>query len=168
MTCRLTSAQRCVLADCTRTALVGWLLTDPAVKDTARRIEETATGILGFRFSHFMTMAMAEFGAGYRPGSILPGIKFPLSLAEAAALANDIELDTATYGQLRAAGIIAAHSPHAQPEVGSRDWRTYIRMLSVLGVSTDDEACGWHDRVRERLRPFRRAVATVSDQPAAE
>jgi hypothetical protein len=49
MTYRLTSAQRCVLADCTRAALVGWLLTDPAVDRSARRIEYKATGILGLK-----------------------------------------------------------------------------------------------------------------------
>jgi hypothetical protein len=58
MTYRLTSAQRCVLADCTRTALVGWLVTDPAVEGKARRIQYKATGILGFGFSRFVTMAV--------------------------------------------------------------------------------------------------------------
>jgi hypothetical protein len=106
MTYRLTSAQRCVLADCTRTALVGWLVTDPAVEGKARRIQYKATGILGFGFSRFVTMAVTEFGADYRPGSVLPGVHFPLSLAEAAALANDIELEMATDGQLHAAGVM--------------------------------------------------------------
>ena len=77
MTYRLTSAQRCVLADCTRAALVGWLLTDPAVDRSARRIEYKATGILGFGFSRFVTMAMNEFGPGYRPGSVLSGDSLP-------------------------------------------------------------------------------------------
>jgi hypothetical protein len=162
MTYRLTSAQRCVLADCTRAALVGWLLTDPAVDRSARRIEYKATGILGFGFSRFVTMAMNEFGPGYRPGSVLSGIRFPLSIAEAAALANDIELEMATDDQLHAAGVIAAHSPYGQPEVCSRDWRTYVAMLAALGLSIDDEGCGWRDLVRDRLHLFRHAVAAAA------
>jgi hypothetical protein len=170
MTYRLTSAQRCVLADCTRTALVGWLVTDPAVEGKARRIQYKATGILGFGFSRFVTMAVTEFGAGYRPGSVLPGVHFPLSLAEAAALANDIELEMATDSQLHAAGVIAAHSPYGQPEVCSRDWRTYTSMLVALGLSMDDCQPTWREDVRDRLRLFRRAVAAaaVSDPAAAE
>src|SRR5687768_10399741 len=108
----LTSAQRRVLADCTRAAIVGWLLTDPAVERKARRLEYRATGILGFGFSRFTTMAMTEFGADYRPGSVLPGVRFPLSIKEAAALANDIEMEMAADDQLHAAGVIAAHSPY--------------------------------------------------------
>jgi hypothetical protein len=170
MTYRLTSAQRCVLADCTRTALVGWLVTDPAVEGKARRIQYKATGILGFGFSRFVMMAVTEFGADYRPGSVLPGVHFPLSLAEAAALANDIELEMATDGQLHAAGVIAAHSLYGQPEVCSRDWRTYTSMLVALGLSMDDYQPTWREDVRDRLRPFRRAVAAaaVSDPAAAE
>ena len=63
----LTRAQRCVLADCTRVSLVGWLVTDLAVDRKAWRLEYKATGILGFGFSRFVAMAMTEFGAGYRP-----------------------------------------------------------------------------------------------------
>src|SRR3954468_15577066 len=124
MTYRLTSAQRCVLADCTRTALVGWLLTDPDCDQIARRWEYKATTILGFSFSRFITQAIQHLGDDYRPGSVVPDCRFPLSIAEVSALANDIEMELATDDQLYAAGVMAAHSPYGQPEVGSRDWRT--------------------------------------------
>jgi hypothetical protein len=161
MTYRLTSAQRCVLADCTRTAIVGWLLTDPDCDQIARRWEYKATTILGFSFSRFTTMAMNHLGNDYRPGSVVPDCRFPLSIAEVSALANDIELELATDDQLYAAGIIAAHSPYGQPEVGLRDWRTYVAMLAALGLSIDHGPCpgGWRHLVRDRLQPFRRAAA---------
>ncbi|QQP92732.1 hypothetical protein IGS68_30180 (plasmid) [Skermanella sp. TT6] len=159
MPCSLTRTQRWILADCTRVALTGWLLTDPAVERKARRLASTATTLFGLQFGRFVDLAMAEFGAGYQPGSILPGVRFPLSIEEAAALANDIELELATDDQLHAAGLIAAHSPFGQPEVCSRDWRTYVAMLAALGLSIDDETRGWRDLVRERLRSFRHAVS---------
>ena len=101
------------------------------------------------------------------PGQRLPpwqrrsDCRFPLSIAEVSALANDIELELATDGQLYAAGIIAAHSPYGQPEVRSRDWRTYVAMLAALGLSIDHGPCpgGWRHLVRDRLQPFRRAAA---------
>jgi len=124
MTFRLTSAQRCVLADCTRAAILGWMLTDPDVGQQARRLEYKATSILGFGYSRFANLAMNEIGADYRPRSTTPGIRFPLSIAEAFALANDIELEMATDDELHCAGLIAAYSPYGQPEVCSRDWRT--------------------------------------------
>jgi hypothetical protein len=163
MSYRLTSAQRSVLANCTRTAVIGWLLTDPEVEQQARRLEHKATNILGFGFSRFATMAIAEFGAGYRPGSVLHGVRFPLSIAEVSALANDIEMEMANDDELFAAGLIAAHSPYGQPEVCSRDWRTYVAMLAALGLSIDHVTTnGWRDEVRTRLRPFRRAVAAAA------
>jgi hypothetical protein len=157
----LTSVQHCVLADCTRTAILGWLLTDPAVEQQARRLEYKATNILGFGFSRFATMAINQFGAGYRPRSVAQGVVFPLTIAECFALANDIEMEMATDIQLYAAGLIAAHSPYGQPEVCSRDWRTYVAMLAALDLSIDHAACGWRDLVRRRLRPFRCAVAAA-------
>ena len=155
----LTRAQRCVLADCVRVSLVGWLVTDPAVDRKARRLEARATGVLGFGFSRFVAMAMTEFGAGYRPHSALDGTRFPLSLQETAALANDIELDMAGEDQIAAAGLIAAHSPYGRPEAGSRDWWTYLGLLDVLGLAAGTDAGDWHALVRERLRPFRHAVS---------
>lgn len=172
MTYLLTSAQRCVLADCTRTALVGWLLTDPDVGQQARRLEHQATTILGFGFSRFAKMAMDEIGAAYRPRSITPGIVFPLSIAESFALANDIELEMATDDELHCAGLIAAYSPYGQPEVCSRNWRTHVAALAALGLTVDCPTLPrpWRDLVRETLLPFRRAVAaaSVSDLVAAE
>jgi hypothetical protein len=164
MTYRLTSAQRCVLADCTRAAILGWLLTDPDVGQQARRLEYQATNILGFSFSRFAGPALTEFGAAYRPRSITPGIVFPLSIAEAFALANDIELEIATDDELHCAGLIAAYSPYGQPEVCSRDWRTHVAALKALGLSVDCPALStpWRDQVRDRLRPFRRAVAAAA------
>lgn len=162
MSIRITSAQRCVLADCVRLALVGWLVTDPAIGQRARRLEHKATTILGFGFSRFATMTQNEFGIAYRPGSPVSRILFPLSIAEAAALANDIELELATDAQLVAAGILAAHSPYGQPEVCSRDWRSYVGVLAALGLSIDDDRPAWRDEVRSGLEPFRRAVAAAS------
>ena len=172
MTLRLTFAQRCVLADCTRTALVGWLLTDPDVGQKARRLEYMATTITGFSFSRFAKMAMDEIGSAYRPRSTTPGIVFPLTIAESFALANDIELEMATDEELFCAGLIAAYSPYGQPEVCSRDWRTHVTTLAALGLSVDCPTLPrpWRDVVREKLLPFRRAVAAalVSDLVAAE
>lgn len=164
MTFRLTSAQRCVLADCTRAAILGWLLTDPNVGQQARRLEHKATNIVGFGFSRFATMAMNEIGSDYRPQSVTPGIQFPLSIAEAFALANDVEMEMATTDELYCAGLIASYSPYGQPEVCSRDWRTHVAALAALGLSVDCPSLprSWRDIVREQLRPFRRAVAAAA------
>ncbi len=156
---RLTSVQRCVLADCVRTGLVGWLITCPVAGQQCRIFQARATSLLGFGFARFTAMAAHYFGSVYRPcrpGSTVP---FPLSIAEAAALANDVELEMAGDDQLHAAALIAAHSPYAQPEIRSRDWRTYVTMLAEIGIDpwTGDPA--WGREVRDRLRPFRRAVA---------
>ena len=155
----LTRAQRCVLADCVRVSLIGWLVTDPAVDRKARRLEARATGLLGFGFSRFAQMSINEIGATYRPRSTTHGVVFPLSIAESFALANDIELDMAGEDQIAAAGLIAAHSPYSRPEAGSRDWWTYLAVLDVLGLAAASDACDWHVLVRERLRPFRHAVS---------
>lgn len=164
MVTRLTSAQRCVLADCTRQAILGWLLTDPEAQTKARRVEHRATMITGFSFPRFADMAMGTIGSDYRPGSDVPGVRFPLTLAETFALANDIELEMATDEQLFCAGIIAARSPYAQPEVCSRDWRTFVAMLEALKLSIDGDPSPvlWRDLVRDRLLPFRRAVAAAA------
>ena len=168
MATRLTSAQRCVLADCTRSAILGSLLMDPQVQTKARRVEHMATTITGFSFSRFADMAINEIGADYRPGSDAPGIRFPLTLAETVALANDIELEMATDEQLHCAGIIAARSPFGQPKICSREWRTYIAMLASLKLTMDDDAApvSWRDLVRDRLLPFRRAVAAAASHLA--
>jgi hypothetical protein len=174
MAYRLTSAQRCVLADSTRAAILGWLLTDPDMGQQARRLEHQATTILGFGFSRFANLAMSQIGASYRPRSVTPGIQFPLSIAEAFALANDIELEIATDDELLCAGLIAAYSPYGQPEVCSRDWRTHVAALAALGLSVDcpplPDGRSWRDVVRDRLGAFRRAVAdaTASNLVAAE
>jgi hypothetical protein len=166
MTYRLTSAERCVLADCTRAAILGWLLTDPEAGQKARRLEYMATTITGFSFSRFAAQALAEFGADFRPRSITPGIVFPLTIAESFALANDIELEMATDDQLLCAGLIAAYSPYGQPEVCSRDWRTHVSALKALGLTVDCPPlpgnAKWRDVVHERLLPFRRAVAAAA------
>src|SRR4051812_44369676 len=119
-TYRLTSAQRCVLADCVRSAITGWLLTDPVVGQMTRRMEYRATTILGFSFSRFATSAINHLGASYHPRSPGSAADFPLGIAEAVALAHDIEMEFATDDQLLAAGVIAAHSPLGQPEVCGR------------------------------------------------
>jgi hypothetical protein len=161
---RITSAQRCILAGNTRAAVLGWLLTDPDVGKHARRLELKATNIVGFSFSRFAKLAMDEIGEAYRPRSTTPGIVFPLSIAEAFALAADIELEMATDDELLCAGLIAAYSPYGQPEVCSRDWRTHVTALAAFGLSIDCPTlpCSWRELVRERLRSFRRAVAAAN------
>jgi hypothetical protein len=154
----LTSAQRCVLADSVRAGLLGWLLTCPVAGRQSRILEGKATNILGFGFSRFATLAATHFGKDYHPRCIT-GAEFPLSISEASALANDIELGFATPDQLRAAGLIAAFSPYGQPEVGSRDWRAYLTALDVIGLDLWGGDPTWKEQVTERLRPFRRAVA---------
>jgi hypothetical protein len=170
MTYRLTSAQRCVLADCVRGALTGWLLTDPVVGQMTRRMEYKATTVMGFSFSRFVSAAIDQLGASYHPQSPGFAADFPLGIAEAVVLANNIELEMATESELSAAGIIAAHSPLGQPEVCGRDWRTYTSMLTALGLSINDDCPHWRDEVRDRLLTFRRAVAAaaVSIPVAAE
>ena len=75
---RLTSAQRCLLAECTRGALVGWLLTDPHASQAARRMQHKAKSILGFGFSRFIEMAMTRLPrASYQ--SPIPIIASPAS-----------------------------------------------------------------------------------------
>lgn len=157
-TYRLTSAQRCVLADCVRLGLVGWLITDPQVSHKARAIQGRATNILGFGFSRFATMAATHFGSDYHAKSVVAGDEFPLSIVEAVALANDIELEMATDDQLFAAAQLAAHSPFAQPEVGSRDWRSYTTMLDRLGIDMMDGDPTWKAQVAQRLHEFRRLL----------
>src|SRR5918994_1109626 len=80
---RLTSAQRCVLADCVRTGLVGWLITCPVAGQRCRILQARATSVLGFGFSRFTTMAANHFGADYRPRRPGSTDTFPLSIAEA-------------------------------------------------------------------------------------
>jgi hypothetical protein len=162
MAYKLTSAQRCVLADCVRSAITGWLLTDPVVGQMTRRMEYKATTICGFSFSRFATAAINHLGASYHPRSPGSAADFPLGIAEAAALANDVEMEMATDDQILAAGIIAAHSPLGQPEVCGRDWRTYTTMLSALGLSINDDCPDWRNEVRDGLRPFRKAVAATA------
>ena len=164
MAYRLTSAQRCVLADDTRAAVLGWLLTDPDVGQQARRIEGKATTIVGFSFSRFASMALDEIGSDYRPRSTTPGIVFPLTIAEGFALANNIELEMANEDHLSAAGLIAAYSPYGQPEVCSRDWRAHVGCLAALGLSVDCPTLArpWRDIVRDQLNDFRHAVALAA------
>ena len=159
---RLTSAQRCLLAECTRGALVGWLLTDPHASQAARRMQYKAKSILGFGFSRFIEMAMTEFGTGYHPRCPDSSASFPLSIIEAAALANDVEMEMATDDQLFAAGLIAAHSPYCQPAVGDRDWRAYVATLEALGLFMDENRPDWRGDVQSKLRPFRRVVAAAT------
>jgi hypothetical protein len=158
---RLTSAQRCVLADCVRTALVGWLITCPVVGQRCRILQARATSLLGFGFSRFTTLAATHFGSDYRPRRPGSTDTFPLSIAEAAALANDVELEIAGDDQLHAAALIAAHSPYAQPEIRGRDWHTYVTMLAATGIDPWSADPAWGREVRDRLRPFRRAVAAA-------
>jgi hypothetical protein len=158
---RLTSAQRCVLADCVRTSLVGWLITCPVAGQRCRILQARATTVLGFGFSRFTTMVATHFGADYQPRRPGSTDTFPLSIAETAALANDVELGFATDDQLHAAAVIAAHSPYAQPEIRGRDWRTYVTLLAEIGIDPWTADPAWSREVRDRLRPFRRAVAAA-------
>lgn len=159
MAIRLTVAQRLVLADCTRTALVGWLVTDPSIGQKARRLEHQATTIAGFSFSRFASAALQAFGASYHARSPAgPDRDFPLSIETAIALANDLELDLADAQQLHAAALIAAFSPYGQPEVGTRDWRTFVSTLNALGVFMDEGHPAWRAEVSATLSPFRASV----------
>jgi hypothetical protein len=164
---RLTSAQRCVLADCVRTGLVGWLITCPVAGQRCRILQAQATSLLGFGFPRFTTMAAKHFGSDYQPRRPGSADTFPLSIAEAAALANDVELELAGDDQLYAAALIAAHSPYAQPEIRGRDWCTYVTLFSDIGIDPWAGDPTWNREVRDRLRPFRRAVA-ASRASAAE
>jgi hypothetical protein len=164
MATRLTSAQRCVLADSTRVAVLGWLLNDPQVQVRALHIANKATTSAGFSFSRFADMAIAEIGGDYRPGNSTPNLRFlrfPLSLTEAVALANDIELEIATDDELYCAGLIVAHSPYGQPVIGSPEWRNYLSATKALKLSLDYGASNWREIVRDRLRAFRRAVSAA-------
>jgi hypothetical protein len=155
---RLTSAQCCVLADCVRAALVGCLITCPVAGQRCRILQARATSVLGSGFSRFTTPAANHFGSDYRPCRPGSTDTFPLSTAEAAALANDVELEMAGDDQLHAA-LIAAHSPYAEPEIWGWDWYTYVTLLSDIGINPWTADPTWGREIRDRLRPFRRAVA---------
>jgi hypothetical protein len=131
----LTTAQRLVLADSMRLCLIGWLTTCPQAGMAARRLWRQSRTVAGFQFSRFASLAMAAFGCDYRPVCIATGREFPLSILEAVALANDLELDLATADQIQAAAVLAAHCAYAQPETDSYVWRHYTAALSALGLS---------------------------------
>jgi hypothetical protein len=160
MTYRLTSTQRRILADCVRAGLVGWLLTCPVAGQQCRLLQARSTTILGLSFSRFVTAAGNHFGRDYHPHCPGSAGMFPLSIEEACALANDIELEIATDDEIHAAALIAAHSPFAQPEIRGPDWHPYTGILAELGIGMDGDPA-WKQRVRDRLRAFRRHVAAV-------
>lgn len=166
MTCHLTSAQRRILADGVRAGLVGWLLTCPVAGRHCLVLQARATTILGFSFSRFVTAAANHFGHDYRPRSPGAAGAFPLSIEEACALANDVELEMATDDEIRAAALITAHAPFAQPGIGGPDWLPYKIMLDRLGIGILDGDPAWKIQVRDRLSAFRRHVA--AGQAAAE
>jgi hypothetical protein len=166
---RLTSDQKLLLAECVRNALAGWLVvTCPRSRPVALRIQSQFTTIAGFSFSRFIHAATRAFGPGYHPTCPGTGREFPLSIVEAVALANDVELELASDDELFAAALIAAHSPYGQPQVGSTDWKTYVAAMRAIDVPFLDGDPTWKSKVRDRLRPFRRAVASVSTPLAAE
>ena len=159
MTYRLTCAQRRILAECVRAGLVGWLLTCPVAGRHCLVLQARSTTVLGFSFSRFVTAAGNHFGRDYHPRSPGAAGMFPLSIEEACALANDVELEMATGDEIHAAALIAAHAPFAQPAIGGPDRHPYTAMLDRLGIDILDGDPAWKPRVRDRLRPFRRAVA---------
>ena len=161
MTYRLTSAQRRILADGVRAGLVGWLLTSPVAGRHCLVLQARSTTILGFSFSRFVTAAVTHFGRDYCPRSPGTGGMLPLSIEEACALANDVELEMATGDEIHAAALIAAHTPFAQPGIGGPDWHLYTSMLDRLGIDILDGDPAWKSQVRDRLRAFRRHVAAV-------
>jgi hypothetical protein len=161
MTYRLTSAQHCVLAECVRSGLVGWMITCPIAGQQSRLLQAKATTLLGFGFSRFATMASNHFGSDFHPSCHGSRNEFPLSISEACALANDVELEMATDDEIHAAALIAAYSPYGQPQVLGRDWRAYVTMLDAVGISLVDADPTWKQQVRDRLRPFCAAVASA-------
>jgi hypothetical protein len=165
---RLTVDQRLLLADCVRSALVGWMITCPQAGQISRRIQYQSTTASGFSFSRFCHHATKAFGDGFQP--LCPGTNrpFPLSIGEAAALANDMELELATDDEIHAAGLIAAHGAFGQPEVCSPSWRVYVGAMSAVGIAWLDGDPTWKQRVRDRLKPFRRHVAAAPTLTAAE
>ena len=166
MTYRLTSAQRRILADGVRAGLVGWLLTCPVAGRHCLVLQARSTTILGFSFSRFVTAAGNHFGRDYHPRSPgAPGM-FPLSIEEACALANDVELEMATGDEIHAAALVSAHAPFAQPGIGGADWLPYTAMLDWLGIVILDGDPAWKIQVRHRLSTFRRHV--TASHTAAE
>lgn len=150
---RITAPQRRLLADWTRTALVGWLITDPNCFEAAFRWQYRSTTVLGFSFPQFFEHALDGIGHEYRPGRGNPGFEFPLSIIETAVLANNVEAGLATEDQLYAAAVIVAYSPYCQPQVGSREWTAYRLTLEALGLSIHDpdSLFDWREVVRDRL-----------------
>ena len=161
MTQQLTVEQRELLAECVRMGLVGWLVTCPVAGRQCPLIQSKATTVAGFSFSKFIGMASAAFGRDYRPYAPGSTHTFPLSIEEAVALANDLELGFATHDQLHAAGQIAARCPYSQPQVRGRDWRSYVDALAALGIDPWEASPTWVSSIRDRLRPFLRAVAAL-------
>ena len=164
---RITTAQRLLLADSVRGGLVGWLLTCPVAGQQCRLIRGRAATAAGFSFSRFASAAGAHFGPDFHPYCIGSGRMFPLSVEESCALANDLELELAADDQIRAAALVAAHCPYAQPDVRGPSWRTYTSMLAAAGIDWTQGNPAWKATVADLLRPFRRAVA-ASRAVAAE
>ncbi|UEM07220.1 hypothetical protein JL101_030010 (plasmid) [Skermanella rosea] len=161
MAYRLTCTQRRLLADGVRAGLVGWLLTCPVAGRHCLLLRVRSTTILGFSFSRFVTAAANHFGRDYHPRSPGAAGTFPLSIEEACALANDVELEMATGEEIQAAALVVAHAPFAQPGIGGPDWHPYTTMLDRLGIDILDGDPAWKNRVRDCLRAFRRHVAAV-------
>lgn len=101
-------------------------------------LQTRATTLCGFSFSRFVTAAANQFGRDYRPRSPEAAGAFPLSIEEACALANDVELEMATGDATLAAALITAHAPFAQPGIGKPDWLSYTTMLDRLGIGILD------------------------------
>jgi hypothetical protein len=111
----LSAEQRCLLAECLRASVTGWLVTCPTAGQQCRQFQARATLGALFSFSRFATLVRYRFGAGYRPRCPGTGSAFPLSVEEAIVIANDLELGFATDDAVYAAAAVAAHSPCAQP-----------------------------------------------------
>jgi hypothetical protein len=165
---RLTVDQRLLLAECVRSAIVGWMITCPRSSQIARRIQYQSTTASGFSFSRFAHHSVRAFGADYQPRCPGTNRPFPLTINEAAALANDLELGLATDDQIWAAALVSAHAAFGQPEVLSPSWKVYVGAMSVIGLPWLDGDVAWKSKVRDRLRVFRRHVASVSPVVAAE
>jgi hypothetical protein len=153
MTYRTTTAASELLADCVRSAFVGWAIKCPIHGATSKRIVRQCTTIRGFQFSKFINQISTELGSDYCPAG------FPLNGYEVCALGNDLELQIATPIEVRSAALIVAHSPWSLPSIGSKEWGRYIDAMEALHMCAFGGNRNWDRTVSVDLAAFRRVVA---------
>lgn len=140
----LSETERLQLADCVRLAYRTWARDCGTHAVELRRLDHEFSD-----WSKFVAAVEQRCGLDYRPTFDSLHI-FPLTVREISALAAAIELETADRSELEAALYLACFCPFAQPDIGSRAWRTHCDIMARVGF--DPESCrpGWAEAVLAR------------------